>query len=87
MWLKKKENIQATNQYRTRNLCFLTSLLYHYTTRLIRQISAKFNYKTWRSLRLTKWNANLILLREYAELVALCKVIVWKTHIPVRTQK
>ena len=39
------------------------------------------------SLRSTKWNANLILLRDYAELVALCKVIVWKTHIPVRTQK
>ena len=30
---------------------------------------------------------SLILLRDYAELVALCKVIVWKTHIPVRTQK
>ena len=38
-------------------------------------------------LRSTKWNANLILLRDYTELVALCKVIVWKTHIPVRTQK
>ena len=38
-------------------------------------------------LRSTKWNANLILLRDYAELVALCRVIVWKTHIPVRTQK
>ena len=38
-------------------------------------------------LRSTKWNANLILLRDYAELVALCKVIVSKTHIPVRTQK
>ena len=24
---------------------------------------------------------------DYAELVALCKVIVWKTHIPVRTQE
>ena len=40
-----------------------------------------------RFLRSTKWNASLILLRDYAELVALCKVIVWKTHIPVRTQK
>ena len=38
-------------------------------------------------LRSTKWNASLILLRDYAELVALCKVIVWKTHIPVKTQK
>ena len=38
-------------------------------------------------LRSTKWNANLILLRDHAELVSLCKVIVWKTHIPVRTQK
>ena len=38
-------------------------------------------------LRSTKWNASLILLRDYAELVSLCKVIVWKTHIPVRTQK
>ena len=38
-------------------------------------------------LRSTKWNASLILLRDYAELVALCKVIVWKTHIPVRKQK
>ena len=28
-----------------------------------------------------------ILLRDYAELVALCKVIAWKMHIPVRTQK
>ena len=27
-----------------------------------------------------------ILLRDYGELVALCK-LVWKTHIPVRTQK
>ena len=26
--------MQATTLYRTRNLCFLTSLLYHYTTRL-----------------------------------------------------
>ena len=40
-----------------------------------------------RLLRSTKWNASLILLRDYAELVALCKVIVWKTHFPVRTQK
>ena len=38
-------------------------------------------------LRSTKWNASLILLRDYAELVALCKVTVWKTHIPVRMQK
>ena len=43
--------------------------------------------KHLKSLRSTKWNANLILLRDYVELVALCKVIVWKTHIPVRTQK
>ena len=38
-------------------------------------------------LRSTKWNASLILLRDYAELVSLCKVMFWKTHIPVRTQK
>ena len=38
-------------------------------------------------LRSTKWNASLILLRDYAELVTLCKVMFWKTHIPVRTQK
>ena len=38
-------------------------------------------------LRSTKWNASLILLRDYGELVSLCKVIIWKTHIPVRTQK
>ena len=39
-------------------------------------------------LRSTKWNASLILLRDDdAELVSLCKVMVWKTHIPVRTQK
>ena len=38
-------------------------------------------------LRSTKWNASLILLRDYAELVSLCKVILWKSHIPVRTQK
>ena len=31
-------------QYRTRNYCFLTSLLHHYTTRLIRQNSAKIDY-------------------------------------------
>ena len=31
-------------------------------------------------LRSTKWNASLIL-------VALCKVMFWKTHIPVRKQK
>ena len=48
-YLKKKENMQATTWYRTRNVCFLTFLLYHYTARFIRQISAKFNYKTWRS--------------------------------------
>ena len=35
----------------------------------------------------TKRNANLILACDFAELVALCKVIVGKTHIPVRTQK
>ena len=33
-------------------------------------------------LRSTKWNANLILLRDYGELVALCKVIGWEIHIP-----
>ena len=38
-------------------------------------------------MRATKWNASLILLRDYAELVSLCKVMFWKTHIPVRTQK
>ena len=38
-------------------------------------------------LRSTKWKAILILLRDYAELVSLCKVMFWKTHIPVRTQK
>ena len=38
-------------------------------------------------LRWTKKNASLILLRDYAELVALYKVIAWKIHIPVRTQK
>ena len=38
-------------------------------------------------LRSTKWNASLILLHDYAELVPLCKVMLWKTHIPVRTQK
>ena len=46
-----------------------------------------FVYMQYILLRSTKWNANLILLCDYAELVALCKVIVWKTHIPVRTQK
>ena len=35
----------------------------------------------------TKWNANLILACDFAELVTLCKVISWETHIPVRTQK
>ena len=46
--LKKKENLKATTQYRTRNLCFLTYLLHQtdFITRLIGQISAKFNYKT-----------------------------------------
>ena len=38
-------------------------------------------------LRSTKWIANLILACDVAELVALCKVIVWKTHIPINTQK
>ena len=33
-------------------------------------------------LRSTKWNANLILLRDCGELVALCKVIGWEIHIP-----
>ena len=41
--LKKKGNMQVTTQYRARNLCFLPSLLYHYTTRLIHQICAKLN--------------------------------------------
>ena len=40
--LKKKENKWVVTQYRTRNFCFLTSLLYHYVTRLISKISAKF---------------------------------------------
>ena len=40
-----------------------------------------------RSLRSTKWNASLILLRDYGELGALRKVIGWKIHIPVRGQK
>ena len=44
-------------------------------------------FKFYVLLRSTKWNASLILLCDYAELVSLCKVIVWKTHIPVRTQK
>ena len=35
--LKKKENMQLITQYRTWNFCFLTSLLLHYTTRLIRR--------------------------------------------------
>ena len=35
----------------------------------------------------TKWNASLIFACDSAELVALCKVMLWKTHIPVRTQK
>ena len=39
------------------------------------------------SLRSTSSNASLILLRDYAELVSRCKVMLWKTHIPVRTQK
>ena len=47
----------------------------------------KYVYTTLHLLHSTKWNANLILLCDYAELVALCKVLVWKTHIPVRTQK
>ena len=40
-----------------------------------------------RLLRSTKWNASLILLRDFGELGVLCKVIGWKIHIPVRTQK
>ena len=39
----------------------------------------KFHY-----LRSTKWNASLILACDSAELVSLCKVMLWKTHIPVR---
>ena len=38
-------------------------------------------------LRSTKWNASLILLRDYAELVSLCKFMFWKTDTPVRTLK
>ena len=34
-----------------------------------------------------KWNAGLILACDCAELVALCKVVFWKTHIPARTPK
>ena len=36
-------------------------------------------------LRSTKWNASLILLRDCAELVALCKVIVWKKDAKMST--
>ena len=36
---------------------------------------------------LTKCNASQILACDSAELVALCKVIFWKTPIPVRTPK
>ena len=35
-----------------------------------------------RWLHSTKWNANLILLRDYGELVALCKAIGWEIYIP-----
>ena len=38
-------------------------------------------------LRSTKWNASLILACDSAVLVALCKVMFWKTHIPVRIPK
>ena len=38
-------------------------------------------------LHSTKWNANLILTCDSAELVSLYKVIFWKTHTPVRTPK
>ena len=41
----------------------------------------------WCQLRSTKWNASLIFACDTAELVSLCKVMFWKTHIPVRTQK
>ena len=37
--LKKMENILVIAQYRTWNLYFLKSLLYHYTTRLTKHIS------------------------------------------------
>ena len=66
---------------------------YHLSRRVLRISAFSVRYCFCRTrifsllLRSTKWNANLILLRDYAELVALCKVIVWKTHIPVRTQK
>ena len=64
------------------NYAFLRLVFLQTTSPLIVRI-----YNKPLLLRSTKWNANLILLRDYAELVALCKVIVWKTHIPVRTQK
>ena len=38
-------------------------------------------------LRSTRWNVNLILTYDVAELVYLCEVIFWKTHILVRTAK
>ena len=37
-----------TSRYRTRNYCFLTSLLHHYTTRLIRQDRAKIEVITYK---------------------------------------
>ena len=45
--LKKKENLHASNHLVSNpEPLFPDILLYHYTTRLIRQISPKFNYKT-----------------------------------------
>ena len=38
-------------------------------------------------LRSTRWNANLILTCDVAELVYVCEVIFWKTRILVRTAK
>ena len=38
-------------------------------------------------LRSTKWNARLILACGFRDLVALCKVIFWKIHIPEKKPK
>ena len=56
-------------------------------SRIIHVTHSKFPLSLLLFLLSTKWNANVILACDFAEFVALCKVISWKTHIPVRTQK
>ena len=83
---KKSSRKKIWNGWKTEVLLFETTG--QSSDVMISKMAARGKFKSrnlFRLLRSTKWNANLILACDLADLVALYKVIIWKTHIPVRT--